>query len=92
MEYRLYSRAELPELIKDGKLLPIKKNAPAEKYVWQPGDEIPAQLAILGTAKRSRYLREMLKRYTITLSWDEVLNRPRIAVSRIAPKDESNHP
>lgn len=92
MPYRLYSYTEFKEMIKDGRALPIKKKPPAEKYVWQPGDDIPAQLAILGTAKRSKYLREMLKRYTITLSWDEVHNRPKIAISPLTPKDESNHP
>lgn len=92
MEYRLYSLAEIPELVKEGKILPIKKRPVSEEYVWQPGDDIPAQLAILGTAKRSKYLRAMLKRCTITLSWDEAGNRPKIAISQIATKDETNHP
>lgn len=92
MPYRLYSLTEFKELIKDGRALPIKKRPTSEKYVYLPGDEIPAQIALLNTAKRSRYVREMLKRNIVTLSWDEEHNRPKISYSKIATKDETNHP
>ena len=83
--YRLYSLTEIKKLIAEGKIVKITpKSTRPDQY--EPGDELQAQLTLYRTAKQNRYVRTTLKQYTITISWDEERNRPRLNLLRIKPR------
>jgi len=86
MEYRLYTMTEIDKLIEEGKIVPIKEKSD-KPDIFEPGDEIQAQLALIRTAKRNRYIRTTLQKYSITLSWDEERNRPAINIIRVQAKE-----
>jgi hypothetical protein len=71
-------------LIAEGKIVKITpKSTRPDQY--EPGDELQAQLTLYRTAKQNSYVKTTLKQYTITISWDEEKNRPRLDLVRIKP-------
>ncbi|MEN6560209.1 MAG: hypothetical protein ABFD52_05500 [Acidobacteriota bacterium] len=85
--YRLYSLAEITKLIAEGKIVKITPKS-TRPDLYEPGDELQAQLTLYRTAKQNRYVRTTLKQYTITISWDKERNRPRLAlIPLVARKD-----
>jgi len=87
MEYRLYLITEIDKLIEEGKIVPIKEkfSKPDDKY--EPGDELQAQFALRRVAMRNRYVRVTLKKYTITISWDEEFKRPSFKLIPVKSKE-----
>ena len=86
MEYRLYSRPEIDKLIEEGKIVPIKEKSSKPDDKYEPGDELQGQFALRRVAMRNRYVRVTLKKYMITISWDEENNRPRFGLNPVIPK------
>lgn len=85
MEYRLYTMTEIDKLIEEGKIVLIKEKS-NKPDIYEPGDELQAQLALRRSAIRNRYVRTTLKKYTITISWDEEMNRPHFDLNPVVHK------
>jgi hypothetical protein len=80
--YRLYSLSEIKKLIAEGKIVKIKPIT-TRPDIYEPGDELQAQLALIRSAKRNHYIRTTLKKYSIMISWDEEMNRPKLSLVRV---------
>ncbi|MBE3112538.1 MAG: hypothetical protein IMZ46_18850, partial [Acidobacteria bacterium] len=61
----------IDKLIKEGKIVPIKEKSSKPDDKYEPGDELQAQFALRRVTMRNRYVRVTLKKYAITISWDE---------------------
>ena len=74
-------------MIAEGKIVKITPKS-TRPDLYEPGDELQAQLTLYRTAKQNRYVRTTLKQFTITISWDEEKYRPRLALVPVTARKD----